>query len=78
MARGKKGRKLSGWLIVDKPAGLGSTDVVNKVKWLLKAGAICFGVSMALDTSIWPVAAAESSIAVRGRPVSRTAAPAIA
>ena len=37
MARGKKGRKLSGWLIVDKPAGIGSTDVVNKVKWLLKA-----------------------------------------
>ena len=28
----------------------------EKVKWLLKAGAICFGVSMALDTSIWPVA----------------------
>lgn len=27
----------------------------EKVKWLLKAGAICFGVSMALDTSIWPV-----------------------
>ena len=37
MGRTKKGRKLSGWLIVDKPAGLGSTDVVNKVKWLLKA-----------------------------------------
>lgn len=28
----------------------------EKVKWLLKAGAICFVVSMALDTSIWPVA----------------------
>ena len=28
----------------------------QKVKLLLKAGAICFGVSMALDTSIWPVA----------------------
>lgn len=28
----------------------------EKVKWLLKAGAVCFGVSMALDTSIWPVA----------------------
>jgi heparan-alpha-glucosaminide N-acetyltransferase len=28
----------------------------EKVKWLLKAGAICLGVSMALDTSIWPVA----------------------
>ena len=37
MGRSKKGRKLSGWLIVDKPAGIGSTDVVNKVKWLLKA-----------------------------------------
>lgn len=28
----------------------------EKVRWLLKAGAICFGVSMALDTSIWPIA----------------------
>ena len=37
MGRSKKGRKLSGWLIVDKPAGIGSTDVVNKIKWLLKA-----------------------------------------
>ena len=37
MGRTKKGRKLSGWLIVDKPAGIGSTDVVNKVKWLLQA-----------------------------------------
>jgi predicted acyltransferase len=27
----------------------------EKVKWLLKAGAMCFGISMALDTSIWPV-----------------------
>lgn len=37
MGRTKKGRRLSGWLVVDKPVGLGSTDVVNKVKWLLKA-----------------------------------------
>ena len=29
---------------------------VEKAKWLLKAGAICFGVSMLLDTSIWPIA----------------------
>ena len=28
----------------------------EKLKWLLLAGTICFGVSMALDTSIWPVA----------------------
>jgi tRNA pseudouridine55 synthase len=37
MARGKKGRAVSGWLIVDKPAGVTSTAVVNKVKWAFSA-----------------------------------------
>jgi tRNA pseudouridine55 synthase len=37
MARTKKGRAVSGWLIVDKPAGVTSTAVVNKVKWALSA-----------------------------------------
>jgi tRNA pseudouridine55 synthase len=37
MARVKKGRALSGWLVVDKPAGVTSTAVVNKVKWALSA-----------------------------------------
>lgn len=37
MARGKKGRAISGWLIVDKPAGVNSTAVVNKVKWAFSA-----------------------------------------
>ncbi len=37
MARGRKGRRIDGWLIVDKPAGLGSTDVVNKVRWAFQA-----------------------------------------
>ncbi len=36
MAR-KKGRDIHGWLIVDKPAGIGSTDVVSKVRWALDA-----------------------------------------
>lgn len=36
MAR-KKGRDISGWLVVDKPAGLTSTSVVNKVRWALDA-----------------------------------------
>jgi len=31
MAR-RKGRDISGWVIVDKPAGLGSTSVVNRVR----------------------------------------------
>jgi tRNA pseudouridine55 synthase len=37
MARKRKGRDLSGWLVVDKPAGLTSTAVVNKVRWALQA-----------------------------------------
>jgi len=37
MARGKKGRAVSGWLVVDKPAGITSTSVVNKVKWAFQA-----------------------------------------
>ncbi|MFD1883761.1 tRNA pseudouridine(55) synthase TruB [Paracoccus pacificus] len=36
MAR-KKGRDISGWLIVDKPAGVTSTAVVGKVRWALDA-----------------------------------------
>lgn len=37
MARRKKGREISGWLIVDKPQGLTSTAVVNKVRWAFDA-----------------------------------------
>ena len=33
----KKGRPISGWLILDKPVGMGSTDAVSKVKWLFQA-----------------------------------------
>ena len=37
MGRTRKGRVVSGWLVVDKPAGVTSTDVVNKVKWAFAA-----------------------------------------
>ena len=37
MARGRKGRAVSGWLVVDKPAGVTSAAVVNKVKWAFSA-----------------------------------------
>ena len=33
----RKGRDISGWLVVDKPAGLTSTAVVNKVRWAFQA-----------------------------------------
>ncbi len=33
----KKGRPVSGWVILDKPVGMGSTEAVSKVKWLFQA-----------------------------------------
>jgi len=33
----RKGRPVSGWLVLDKPVGMGSTEAVSKVKWLFQA-----------------------------------------
>ncbi len=37
MGRRKKGRDVHGWLVVDKPAGMSSNAVVNKVRWCFDA-----------------------------------------
>ncbi|PZX15820.1 tRNA pseudouridine synthase B [Palleronia aestuarii] len=37
MGRRKSGRDVTGWVIIDKPAGIGSTDVVGKVRWAFQA-----------------------------------------
>ncbi len=37
MGRKRKGRDISGWLVIDKPAGMTSTAVVNKVRWAMDA-----------------------------------------
>ncbi|MCL3881367.1 tRNA pseudouridine(55) synthase TruB [Marivita sp. GX14005] len=37
MGRKRKGRDISGWLVVDKPAGPTSTAIVNKLRWALDA-----------------------------------------
>ncbi len=37
MGRKRKGRAVSGWLVVDKPAGITSTSVVGKVRWAFDA-----------------------------------------
>lgn len=37
MARRRKGRDVSGWLLVDKPEGVTSTQVVGKARWALDA-----------------------------------------
>jgi len=37
MARRKKGRKVHGWLVIDKPSGVTSTSMVNKARWAFGA-----------------------------------------
>jgi tRNA pseudouridine55 synthase len=57
MARQKRGRKLDGWLILDKPAGITSTQAVNKVKRALDAQKAGHGGTLdPLATGILPIA----------------------
>lgn len=37
MARRKRGAPVTGWVLVDKPTGVTSTAVTNKIRWLLGA-----------------------------------------
>lgn len=37
MARRKRGNPIDGWLVIDKPVGVGSTDMVSKARWALQA-----------------------------------------
>ncbi|APX89710.1 tRNA pseudouridine(55) synthase TruB [Brevirhabdus pacifica] len=37
MGRRRKGRDISGWVVIDKPAGISSTAVVNKLRWAFDA-----------------------------------------
>jgi tRNA pseudouridine55 synthase len=37
MGRRKKGRKVSGWIILDKPVGVTSTHAVSRVRRLFDA-----------------------------------------
>lgn len=37
MPRRKRGRPINGWLLIDKPLGVGSTSVVSKARWAFQA-----------------------------------------
>ena len=57
MARQKRGRKIDGWLILDKPQGITSTQAVNKVKRTLDAQKAGHGGTLdPLATGILPIA----------------------
>jgi tRNA pseudouridine55 synthase len=55
--RKPKGRPIDGWLIVDKPSGIGSTEVVNRVKRAFEAQKAGHGGTLdPLATGLLPVA----------------------
>lgn len=60
--RRKKGRPISGWLIVDKAYDLGSTEAVSKAKWLFQAQkAGHAGTLDPLATGVLPIAFGEAT-----------------
>jgi tRNA pseudouridine55 synthase len=57
LTRRRRGRPLDGWLIIDKPPGLTSTDVVNKVRRAFDAQKAGHGGTLdPLATGVLPVA----------------------
>jgi tRNA pseudouridine55 synthase len=62
MARRKKGRDISGWVLVDKPAGVTSTSVVNKLRWAFDAKKAGHAGTLDPDaTGLLPVALGEAT-----------------
>ncbi len=57
MSRRPRGRTLDGWLVIDKPAGLTSTDVVNRVRRAFDAQKAGHGGTLdPLATGLLPIA----------------------
>lgn len=76
MARRKKGNRVNGWLILDKPLEMTSTQAVGKIRWLYQAQkAGHAGTLDPLATGILPIALGEAtktvSFAVDGQKAYR-------
>jgi tRNA pseudouridine55 synthase len=62
MARRKKGEKIDGWVVLDKPLGLGSTPAVSRVRRLFGAQKAGHGGTLdPLATGILPIALGEAT-----------------
>jgi len=62
MARRKKGNPVNGWVILDKPVGMTSTQAVGKVRWLFQAQkAGHAGTLDPLATGVLPIALGEAT-----------------
>jgi len=66
MARRRKGRPVHGWLVVDKPQGMTSTDVVNRVRRLFNAAKAGHGGTLdPMATGVLPIAFGEATKTVQ-------------
>jgi tRNA pseudouridine55 synthase len=62
LARRKKGNPINGWVVLDKPVGMTSTQAVGKVRWLFQAQkAGHAGTLDPLATGILPIALGEAT-----------------
>lgn len=62
MARRKKGNPINGWIVLDKPVGMTSTQAVGKVRWLFQAQkAGHAGTLDPLATGVLPIALGEAT-----------------
>ncbi|MBY6203003.1 tRNA pseudouridine(55) synthase TruB [Maritalea mobilis] len=62
MARKRKGRDISGWVLIDKPAGMTSTAVVGKVRWAFEAKKAGHAGTLDPDaTGLLPIALGEAT-----------------
>ncbi|NQW00741.1 MAG: tRNA pseudouridine(55) synthase TruB [Rhodospirillales bacterium] len=62
MARKRRGQPVHGWLIIDKPLGLGSTQVVGRVRYLMDAQKAGHGGTLdPLASGILPIALGEAT-----------------
>src|SRR5215510_2846453 len=62
MARQRKGEKVDGWVILDKPVGLGSTPAVGKVRRLFGAQKAGHGGTLdPLASGVLPIALGEAT-----------------
>src|SRR5437667_12415542 len=62
MSRRKTGEKIDGWVILDKPAGLGSTPAVGKVRRLFGAQKAGHGGTLdPLASGVLPIALGEAT-----------------
>ncbi|WP_419188830.1 tRNA pseudouridine(55) synthase TruB [Enhydrobacter aerosaccus] len=62
MSRRKKGEKIDGWVVLDKPLGMTSTQAVGRVRWLFGAQKAGHGGTLdPLATGVLPIALGEAT-----------------